>query len=158
MTTIKKDGYVFSVDIDKTKEYYRTHSLCACACCRNFNAQAKEKFPALDAFLRRFGVDIARPDEACSVEEGGVIDYLSVDYTVCGRIETMGEYEIDVYDGPVPASIIATNGFSSPNEQSGEYFTLSVMNLRLPFRLDEPLPGAAPVKTKKNILRKIFKA
>jgi len=158
MTTVEKDGYIFSVDIERTQAYYRTHSLCNCACCRNFYAQAKESFPELAAFLAQFGVDISRPDEICSAEEGGAMDYLSVDYTVCGEIESMGEYEIDVYDGPVPASIVVIDGFSSPNEQAGGYFTLSVMNLRLPFSLDEPFPESVPLKTKKSILRKIFKA
>ena len=48
MTTIKIDEYTFSVDVEKTREYYETHSLCDCASCRNFyaqDAQAREKLP-----------------------------------------------------------------------------------------------------------------
>jgi len=144
MTTVEKDGYIFSVDIERTQAYYRTHSLCDCACCRNFYALAKISFPELDTFLSQFGVDIARPDEIGCVEEENQIDYTFVAYTVCGKLESMGEYEIDVYDGPVPASIVVIDGFSSPNEQAGGYFTLSVMNLRLPFSLDEPFPESVP--------------
>lgn len=45
MTTIKIDEYTFFVDVEKTREYYETHSLCDCASCRNFYAQAREKLP-----------------------------------------------------------------------------------------------------------------
>ena len=84
MTTIQKADYVFSVDTEKTKKYYEIHTLCNCAYCRNFYAQAKDKFPKLSAFLSEFGVDIAKPDETLSVETDNAIDYISIDYTVCG--------------------------------------------------------------------------
>ena len=41
MTTIKIDEYTFFVDVEKTREYYEAHSLCDCASCRNFYAQAR---------------------------------------------------------------------------------------------------------------------
>jgi len=157
MTTVEKDGYIFSVDIERTQAYYRTHSLCDCACCRNFYALAKISFPELDTFLSQFGVDIARPDEIGCVEEENQIDYTFVAYTVCGKLESMGEYEIDVYDGPVPASIVVTNGFSSPNEQTGDYFTLTVMQLKLPFVLDEPFPEPIPIPKRSRLFSKLFK-
>ena len=89
MTTIQKNGYVFLVDQEKTQQYYRTHTLCDCVYCRNYYAQVKQQFPRLDAFLSEFGVDIARPDEIMSVELEGRVAYLNVDYTVCGRVQTM---------------------------------------------------------------------
>lgn len=67
------------------------------------------------------------------------IDYINVDYTVCGNIKSMGDYEIDLYDD-IFLSIVITNGFVSPNEQTGEYFTISVMQIKLPWVLDEPFP------------------
>lgn len=45
MTTIKIDEYTFFVDVEKTREYYETHSLCDCASCRNFYAQVRGKLP-----------------------------------------------------------------------------------------------------------------
>lgn len=63
MTTIQKDEYVFSVEVEKTQEYYKTHSVCDCVCCRNYCVQIKNKFPKLNAFLSEFGVDISKPDE-----------------------------------------------------------------------------------------------
>lgn len=139
MVTIQREGYVFSVDVEKTKAYYNTHSLCNCGCCRNYFLQIKERLPKLDAFLKEFGVDIARPDEIASAEMDGYIDYLCVDYTVCGKVEKMGKYEIDISDN-LFVRIVITDGFASPNEQTGIYFTISVMQINLPWALNEPFP------------------
>ena len=130
MTTIQKNGYVFLVDREKTQQYYRTHTLCDCVYCRNYYAQVRQQFPRLDAFLSEFGVDIARPDEIMSVELEGRVAYLNVDYTVCGRVQTMGEGELELYDGRL-LHIAVTEGFASPNEQTGDYFTISVTDLEL---------------------------
>lgn len=158
MTTIKIDEYTFSVDVEKTREYYKTHALCDCASCRNFYAQARGKLPKLDELLTQFGVDISRPDEIWSVEADDHIDYISTDYTVCGRVEEMGKYEIDLYDEQF-LSVVVTDSFTSPNEQTGEYFTLSVDNISLPWVLNEPFPK--PIKATaaskfKHFLGKIF--
>ena len=130
MTTIQKNGFVFSVDREKTEQYYRTHTLCDCVYCRNYYAQVKTRFPQLDAFLSEFGVDIARPDEIMSVELEGRVEYLNVDYTVCGRIQTMGKEDITLEDGQ-RLHIAVTEGFASPNEQTGDYFTISVTGIEL---------------------------
>lgn len=140
MTTIKMDEYVFSVDTEQTEKYYETHSLCDCVCCRNYYAQIKNRLPKLNDFLSEFGVDISKPDEIMSVEMDDYIDYINVDYTVCGSIELMGQYEIDIYDN-LFLSIVITDGFSSPNEQTGKYFTISVMKIELPWVLDESFPN-----------------
>ena len=158
VTTIRVDEYAFCVDVEKTREYYKNHALCDCANCRNFYAQVRGKLPKLDEFLTQFGVDISHPDEIWSVETDDGIDYISADYTVCGRVEEMGKYEIDLHDEQF-LSVIVTNGFTSPNEQTGEYFTLSVNNISLPWGLDEPIPepikATAPSKLKR-FFGKIF--
>lgn len=152
MTRICKDDYVFEVDIEKTIHYYQNRSLCECEFCKNYYAQIKGKFPELEAFLSEFGVDITRPDETFPVEENGTVDYISVDYTVCGKIKVMGQYELDIYDERF-LSIVVTDGFVSPNGQKGEYFTLTVFNIELPWVLDTPLtePKQGP---KRKQLRK----
>lgn len=66
MKQIKINNYKFSVDIEKTKEYYNTHSLCDCVCCRNYYKQIEKELPKLKEFLDNFGVDIAKPDEVMS--------------------------------------------------------------------------------------------
>ena len=154
MVKIEKGGYIFSVDIERTIEYYNTHSLCDCACCRNFYAQVEKTLPKLKEFLDCFGVDITKPDEISSIETDNCIDYLSVDYTVCGEILNSSEYEIDIYDN-LFLSIVVSEGFVSPNEQSGPYFTLSVTQIKLPWVLNEPIP--TPIKVvKQNKLSKFF--
>ena len=143
MKTIQVNEYVFSVDVEKTKAYYQTHSLCNCECCLNFYAQIEEKLPKLADFLSEFGIDISRPDEIYSVEMDNYIDYIQVDYTACGNIETMGKFEIDIEDN-LFLSIVIVDGFVSPNEQTEAYFTISVMSIELPWVLDEPFP--TPIK------------
>lgn len=142
MKTIEKDDWKFSVDIEKTKEYYKTHSICECADCRNFYAQIEEKLPKLKDFLSEFGVDVSRPDENASIECEDSIDYLSVDYTVCGEIIEVGKYEIDIYDN-LFLSIVVNDDCVCPNEQTGKYFTFTVFQIVLPWVLDEPLNPTA---------------
>ena len=159
MIQIEKDNYKFYVDIEKTKEYYNTHSLCDCVCCRNYYKQIEQELPKLKEFLDDFGVDISKPDEIMSVENEGFIDYLNVDYTVCGNVINMSEYEIDIYDN-LFLNVVVTEGFASPNEQTGEYFTLSVTNIRLPWVLDVPIPTTIKLKPKnaaKNVFVKFLK-
>ena len=155
MIQIEKDNYKFSVDIEKTKEYYNTHSLCDCVCCRNYYKQIEQELPKLKEFLDDFGVDISKPDEIMSDENEGFIDYLNVDYTVCGNVINISEYEIDIYD-KLFLNVIVTEGFASPNEQTGEYFTLSVTNIRLPWVLDEPFPASIRSKAKNEPQNIIF--
>lgn len=135
MIKIQKGEYVFSVDVEKTREYYKTHTICDCAYCRNYCAQIKNKLPKLDKFLSEFGVDISRPDEIMSLEMDNYIDYITADYTVCGNVESMGKHEIDIHDD-LFFSIDITNGYHSPNGQTGEYFTISVTQLQLPWASD----------------------
>lgn len=138
MTQICKDEYVFEVDIEKTLCYYKEQSPCECDFCRNFYGQIKGKFPKLEAFLSEFGIDIARPDELSlpiEIENEGV--YSGAAYTVCGKIEKMGMYEIDIQDRQF-FSVVVTDGFVAPNRQNGEYFTLSVEGFCLPWELEEP--------------------
>ena len=161
MATIQKDKYIFEVDTEKTIDYYRTHSLCECECCENFYAQIKGKFPKLESFLADFGVDIAKPDECMSVELDNTIQYICVDYTVCGKVTVMGQYEIDIQDSQF-FSIVITEGFASPNEQTEDYFTISVNNVfELPWVLYKPFPAPTQLKPTskiKGFFKKIFKA
>lgn len=154
MKLIKKDEYVFSIDLEKTQKYYKAHSTCECAYCLNYYKQIKNKFPKLNEFLNEFGVDISKPDNITSVETDKGINYISVDYTVCRNIKEMGTYEIDIYD-ELFISIVITNGFVSPNEQTGEYFTISVMQIELPWVLDIPIPKTLDERTTKS--KRIFK-
>lgn len=139
MTSISVNSYRFAVDIASTRAYYQKHSLCSCAPCRNFYAQIQSAYPHLHAFLQHFGVETARPDEISSIESIESIDYIEVSYSVCGHIEAMDEYEIDL-NPTEPVSIVVHKHCAAPNEQESEYFTLCVYGIHLPWGLDEPFP------------------
>ena len=133
------------IDIEQTKEYYKSHSLCDCPCCRNYYAQAKDRFHLLDEFLLELGVSIDRPDEMGCVEMDNEIQYIFASYTVCGKVLEHDRYEIDLHDGGLFLSIVVGDGFV-PNEQKADYFVVTVYNIVLPWVLNEPFPEAAPIR------------
>jgi len=159
MVTIQKDEYVFEVDIEKTMDYYKTHSLCECDNCRNYYSQIRGKFPKLEEFLSQFGIDISKPDEInMSYEKDNCIHYICVDYTVSGKVLNMGQYEIDIPDNQF-LSLVITDGFNSPNEQTSDYFTISIYSeFTLPWALDKPFPEPIQLKAikKTSFLKKLF--
>ena len=140
MTTIHKGDFVFSVDVEKTKEYYLSNSPCGCPGCRNLHAQIKTLSEELTAFLSEFGVDICRPDESADIEMKDHIDYLFVGYTITGRIESEGVYETDIADFHVKISKGDTPYDWFPNEQKEPCFYISITGISLPWVLDEPFP------------------
>ena len=154
ISRVNVEDYVFLVDIEKTRSYYKNNTLCDCVCCRNYYVQVRETLPELADFLALFGVDISRPDEAASSEEKEYIDYISVDYTVCGSVETMGDFEIDIYNGEKFVSAVITDGFVSPNEQTGKYFTITVVGIELPWMLEGTCPEPVSTKVCKSIFRR----
>ena len=161
MVTIQKGDYYFEVDLEKTIDYYKTHTLCECDYCQNFYAQIKGKFPKLESFLSDFGVDISKPDEITSAESENAVMYISIDYTVCGKVVAKAQEPIEMQDD-IFFRLAITDGFVSPNEQAGDYFTISVNNIfTLPWVLDKPFPTPAqrqPLSRIKCFLKKIFKA
>ncbi len=142
---IQKQDCKMDIDIDQTKEYYKTHSLCDCPSCRNYYAQVKERFHLLDEFLLELGVSIDRPDEMGCVEADNEIQYIFASYTVCGKILELDKYEIDFNDGGLFLNIVIGDYFI-PNEQKNDYFVVSIYNIVLPWVLNEPFPQAVPIK------------
>ena len=149
---IKKEDYIMDVDIEQTKEYYKSHSLCDCSSCRNYYTQVKNRFPLLDEFLLELGVNIECPDELGCVESDNKIQYLFAAYTVCGKILEFDKYEIDLFENSGVISITINNGYI-PNEQKTDHFVVTVYNIVLPWALNEPFPK--PISTKKNFFDKI---
>lgn len=145
---LKLEGKKFDLDIEKTKEYYKTHSLCDCVGCRNFYIQAKKKYPLLNNLLEKFGVDISKPDEiAWGDVNDGELDYMVVHYTVNGKILETDEYEIDISDSTF-LSIVVENGYVPNNQETEDYFVISVYGIFLPYILDEPFTVKEEVKNK----------
>ncbi len=155
MIEIKKDDVIFHMDYERTQEYYKTHSLCNCCCCRNLYAQIKQVAPKLDEFLSTFGVDICKPDEAASVEMTDYIDYLFVGYTVIGKMETENPYETQIDNLKITISQGDTPYDWFPNDQKEPCFFISVSGILLPWVLGEPFPTKPePLKEK---VKKYFK-
>lgn len=160
-TIMQQNGYILSVDIDRTREYYKNISLCNCGGCRNFYAQAREKLPKTGNFLAEFGVAVDRPDEIAWIDDDNGITYLFVSYTVCGKIIRSGNDEMNIAD-TVPVSIVindpVTSGGYVPNQQQGDYFVLDVMiNGSLPWVLDEPFQESYRKERLLDKMKKIFK-
>ena len=144
---IQKQDCKMDVDVDKTIEYYREHSICDCPACRNFHTQAATALPKLKEFFSELGVDISRPDESASDASDYTVDYYFVAYTVSGKVLEYDKYEIDLQDGDLFLNIVIDDNYV-PNEQKDEYFVISVYGIKLPWVLDEPLPDAKPfIKT-----------
>ena len=149
---IQKQDCKMDIDVEKTKEYYKTHSLCDCPSCRNYYAQVKDRFPLLDKFLLELGVSIDRPDEMGCVELQNEIQYLFASYTVCGKILELDKHKIDLNDGGLFLNIVIGDYFV-PNEQKTDYFVVAVYNIVLPWVLNEPFPEAVSIK--KRLVDKI---
>lgn len=156
MTRIFKDGYEFEVDRETTLQYYETQTLCKCGYCRNYYAQINEKFPELKKWLAEFGVSADRPDELTHYPEAKSVRYLSADYTVAGKVAAAGERALAL-SGGASLRIMVTEGFVSPNRQTGAYFTLSVCDIELPWVLDEPLSTPAAASRRGGFPRRMLR-
>lgn len=158
---IQKQDCRMDVDVDKTIQYYREHSLCDCPACRNFYAQAAFELPQLAEFLSTLGVDVSRPDETAWDVAEGIVDYFFVAYTVSGKIMEYDKYEIDMQEGNLFLNIVIDDHYI-PNEQKNEYFVVSVYGVKLPWVLEEKLPEDKLSKTAKSSfldkIKNIFKS
>ena len=132
MKELKRGGNVFRVDIEQTKAYYQNNTVCECEDCQYLHANIRGRFPELEAFLAEFGLDITNFDEAgLPVELDGKYLYTFVGYTVCGAIRNLAEPDMELpnTDG---LRIGVDRGFAFPNDQKGDYFSLSVLDVSLP--------------------------
>ena len=125
MKSVKYGNISFLVDVEGTREYYKTSTLCDCDSCQKYSSIISGRFSGLEAFLSSFGIDITKPDETSPIETGEGILYDMVGYTACGQIEN-GEDEILTFDG---LKISFCNGFDFPNEQTQPYFSITVNEL-----------------------------
>ena len=128
-------------DLDLTREYYKTHTVCDCCDDKYYQTFAKSRFPELDKFLLQFGVDISQPDETGSVylEKTGMIQYLFVAYTVVGRIIKAGQDTITQNVNDLTIKIAINNDYY-PNEQKNDYFSIVVTGIKMPWLLDGEYP------------------
>lgn len=130
---IEKNGYKLEVDLEATKNYYKSNEVCDCLACQNFSAQAAEKFPKLADFLDAFGVNILRPDSVGWIETDNEVEYIDITYTVCGEILAGDGLEVDIYDS-LFLSVFVDDEYVPNNHKEGEkWFSLTVFNVKLPW-------------------------
>ena len=142
MTIINKNNCTFRIDIEKTKDYYTSNSICTCSECRNLYAQITALSDSLRLFLSEFGVDICRPDEVAAVEMDNYIDYLFVGYTAIGAVEFNDVYETDIEGFHIKISTGDSPFDWFPNEQKEPCLFVAVTGISLPWVLEEPFPRA----------------
>ncbi len=158
MTIIEKEDYIFDVDIERTKEYYATRTLCDCNEWQNYYRQAAHTFPKLKNFLLDFGIDIARPDEICSTYNKGQVEYHAVAYTAVGACVKYGEYEIDMEDGGLFLNLVISKNPVYPNEQEErQCFEIAVYNIRLPWVLETPHEEERPKMSFRTKIKRLLK-
>ena len=149
---VETGGYVLDVDVEVTREYYRTLSLCECSGCRNFYAQAEERLPALTRFLSDMGVDINRPDELADYAADKERHYSCLAYTVVGTIARHGKKKIKLNDNSCDLKITIDNSYIPNEHKTDNYFTVTVYGVHLPWVLNEPFEEFAP---NKNLIQRI---
>lgn len=139
---IEINGYQFIVDVEKTSEYYKTQELCDCIGCRNYYAQVKQQLPQTSGFLNKFGIDIEHPDEISWFEDDEKIEYISANYTVCGKMLSKSELTTEVDDNQMIKITIYNESPEKyfPNSQGGAYFCIDVYGFSFPWVLNEPFP------------------
>jgi len=67
------NGKIISVDFDRTQKYYiddEYKDRCYCGSCKTYYAEIKERYPILDEYLSKMGVDVSKPLEAPSMGLG----------------------------------------------------------------------------------------
>ena len=122
----------FTFDPEKTREYYRTNEVCDCADCLLFRDTVRNLYPELAAYLARFGIDIARPDETGPIDLEDGIRYTFAGYTVCGSAPEGADEEISIAADGKTLKLTLGTGFQFPHNQKEEYFSLTVYDLYLP--------------------------
>ena len=146
---ITKDDWEFSIDIDTTKEYYRTYSgLCNCDGCKNFCQAIRGYSAELTEFLEQFGVDIEKPIEAMWFvvdKQSKTVDYTAY-YAVHGTA-AKGSYEIDFRT----INVVVQPPKNSPNTKMPEpYFVFQIFNLLLPWVFTDNMDSLDSPKKKKS--------
>ncbi len=142
MAIIEKDGFVFDVDVEKTKKYYKSEiNLCECGYCRNFYAQAKSFSREIEAFLAEFGADIEKLDTVSNYDtKDNKICYYLIGFTVNGEIKNINHCELEIGEFEVIFGDGSNTSDYFPNSQKDKkIFFISIDGPVLPWVLDEPM-------------------
>jgi len=141
VTEICKGDFRYQVDLEKTKEYYKTVIDCECGCCQNYIRSIRGMFPEIEAFLAEFGIeDIAKPDDIWGGydKDDEEIDYIYVNYSIVGKMEQEGKLNFEFPQHPgikveIGESLIP---HGKADEVFGNFFAIHILGLRLPRVVD----------------------
>ena len=95
--TLIYDKWVFSVDLSTTKQISKIEldEHCTCDFCRNYYRTVQNQHPALDGFLKQFGLEIFAPDSLHTYLHRGFVEY-AAEYRVAGNVMIIGDRPISI--------------------------------------------------------------
>lgn len=145
------DDWEFDIDMARTMEYSAAEAAehCRCAYCRNFYECVDLDCPELRPFLAQFGLDVEAPDELMPYDVYDRLNY-SGKYVVFGRITRLGSERI--YCGGASFWPMADSEF----DFEAPHFILSLEELELLWRLDEPLKDVISPANEPSFLKKMW--
>ena len=116
------------MDIEKTKDYYRTLSeseLCSCDYCKNYYKEIRKSYPLLSDYLMKMGIDIEKPFETMPIEPyEGMIEYFDVQYIVMGS-------RLDFKDTTISGVHIGIADSHPMSEIKEEHFVIEISPILL---------------------------
>lgn len=135
-TVIKKYGWEFCFDKNKTLKYYENYTdLCQCESCKNFYKNVKLISNDIRDFVEQFGIDISKPIEQESIiadKSNNMVDN-TVYYAVNGKANSLDNCEIHIGKSVVE---IISNEMTPNTDISEPYFVFAVHDIWLPWTID----------------------
>ena len=148
---LRIDDWQFDVDLTQTMEYSAAEAAehCTCAYCRNFYVTVDAECPQLRTFLGEFGLDLEAPDELMPYDICDRLSYAGK-YVVFGRILHYGSDRIRCGNAYVWPMTDSEFDIVQP------HFVLSLEELEVPWRLDEPLKEVISPANEPTFLKKMW--
>ncbi len=133
---IALEGKKLEVNQEKTRAYYarprNPGDRCNCIGCTTFYNKIQGSYPMLQEFLTQFGVDISNPDNISWLEiKEGYLDYLGVDYTVCGAFPDM--LKIKLEDRTALDIRISSDTLVCHFHEDKNFFVITVYGMVFPY-------------------------
>ena len=141
---LKINDWEFDIDLEATREHssFASEDHCTCGYCENYYRAAKQCYPGLKPFLKRFGLEVDGPVEMYPIEP---TLYIS-GYRVTGRILKLGIAPMMVDGIPVSAD---------PRDERS--FMLEVGEMPLPWVLTEHPDEVVSPANEPEFLEKMYR-
>lgn len=123
------------MDIEKTEEYYADktrESVCSCPYCQNLVDEIRQAYPEFAEYLSAFGVNIEVPFEVMLPLDpvDGCMDYLGVQYLICGDSSGFENTKIGDID-------VSVTDHHPDAKYKGEYFIIEAGTFHIRCRYDK---------------------